>query len=384
LLLSWWGTRGIGVPHDEVGSELAAAVDRVALRTLRMPDSGCDWMFRQMLACALHDGYCRLSHTRSAAASASAEERNVREDDAVDAVRMALNGAVLTPVSVTSANQVRSAIEAAKMAEMGQLLDKVFEDARSHAPPRWNVSGGSTELRQIYYYIVRQHLCSARIMADVETVVRKARAMREDAIDLDSIQIMVLPLFDMLLTDWPLMFVGAQQHGDDFIGVLPTDAEYAFNVEQMLRQPKDDPVPLVLCPVMVVDERGTATHIISMSETIALMDARKLVSVCVAPGDAGPYAGITALSLGGSRDGCFARSDHHTVELSELDKARPSFIGADGPLRLPCVSYNQAGISGAATSWTFSLPGDAEKQAPPAPQQPPAELNFSRAQQEEW
>ena len=355
LLLSWWGARGIGVPQDEIDRELSAAVDRVSIDTLRQPDKGCDWMFRQMLAAAMNDAFHRLSHTEKAAAADDQSGRNMPDEDALDAVRVALGKAVVPVDRAKLTVCMRSEYEAQQTAELGKMIDLLYENARTHAPPRWNISGGATELRQLYYYMVRIHLYLERVVDSLNNVVQCARRVSASMDSPSSAHILILPLLDMLLNEWPFMMIGQPQHNDNNIAVTPMDDEYAFNVERMLMQKEGDPVPLVLCPVMILDDAGVVNKVISMSETVSLLQAKKLTTAAtVGLADAGPYVGITALSLGGSRDGCFAHAAHHSIELSDTDQAHPTFISPDGELRLPCALYAGADASVGSTSLTFS------------------------------
>lgn len=352
LLLSWWGMYGSGVATDELADELCNAAKQAQLPWRRCVDTGRDWMFRQLVAVALADGHARLVHAEDSMRRGDAESRGIRtqyDEDPLAVVHKALTKATVPLVAAVASARTRSECTANDMAALEDAVDELTQLASLKAPPRWNWSAGVDEVRKLYYYMVRKHLSSTKVVEQAEALIRAARRVIYDHDNSDGVQTTVTPVLDYLLATWPFLLVGEAMNTDHHVSFSPADPAYGDAVAALLNRRPDDPIQLVLCPVVLVHGQRAAS-LISMAKAVDMMTSNELDTWATTLPNDGDYLHVSLTGLGASRGrdntDTFVAGEHSSLALTDTEMRCPVFTDFN---RLPMVTLR-------STSSSASLP----------------------------
>lgn len=250
MILSWWAMNGIGVSEDELPEKVVATAARVCNPTVRRPNSGHDWFFRQLVANSLNEGFRRIAPMYQASRNDPTLAR------ALDAVRDLLCLDANSAIARIGERQRRDEALDALLDRLADSVDAVLDYAKLHAPWRWALED-SNSLKTLYLEIVEKHLSYKRLVELTDTAIRVARDVSQ-MMDTESgafeyIAMMVRALY----RQWPVALVTPLHEGTGLISYAPTDEQFDDAIRYTITQSREDPVHVIMCPVVLLWPDGT-------------------------------------------------------------------------------------------------------------------------------
>lgn len=336
MLCSWWNRTGRMMPDDDQAEEIVADASRCAID--EVSDSPAHtWFFRVMLSLALDSAHHNLMPA----------ERAVNDDAASFADTLRALGVGPQRILANQALRRRRAERVQRMnAQVAAAIDAAREFAKLNPPPMWNSESNAVMLRRYYYYIARCHLTSGRMVSLLVSAVRTARQVCKELDNAAELARLLCPLFDHLLTEWPFMLFHYSDEGDQVPEAIRLESHnYGVVLQAIVAQEPTAPIPLVLCPVLVIapDQHGTVLSILQFD---SLRRRGQITATGVVLCRLDQYVRANMSQMGAMQrqgDEPATHQEYEEFSLDPSDLALPSFSTLRTPLLMQLPNSRSIG-----------------------------------------
>lgn len=256
MMFRWWSLFDMLLDEDSFADKVLEEARRCVIDTVSESPAHT-WFYRVLLSLALDSAHRNLMAVKIPG-----------PDDEIDSFTEILLALHVGPQSILASQALRrrrAERMRTLMAEVATVVDRAREFAALYPPPLWSSTADTTMLRRYYYYIARRHLSSERMITLLVAAVRKAREVCEELDNAQQLAALLCPLIDKLMIEWPFMLFNYSDDGDQVPEAIRLESHnYGVVLQGLIAQRADAPIPLVLCPVLVIapDQQGTVLSIL--------------------------------------------------------------------------------------------------------------------------